>query len=433
MEPDFDVAIAIGRGAVPGRADRDEALAGTDVLPERAFANFRRAAHGEPLDPDYVYILGTALADRGRHAEAATAFKDAIALDRRQAPYFVALGVSRWHLGSYDEAVAAFEEALALAPADAAALNGLGVALLGQGRPADGSAVLERAAAASPDAWEPAVNGAIARWQAGDPEGALAVLRKAAGAWPDVAAVVRPLGRALLARGERVEALALFERVERLAPDDAAARLDRGDALHGLGRAEEADAAYAEAQRLDPRALVGRPDSLDARRAIALQRLRAELATPPSPAARLVRAFWSAVGAGLHALRRAPARGVGAAFSLRGLVWTVPLSIAVWVGVAFVPAYARHYLLEDDLRTIARTPLDDDGLVRERLRDAVQDRGLAGHIPDDCFSVETEPRFRTITCAYAVPVALVPGYPRELRFQLRVKEIVLILPDSRHY
>jgi hypothetical protein len=34
---------------------------------------------------------------------------------------------------------------------------------------------------------------------------------------------------------------------------------------------------------------------------------------------------------------------------------------------------------------------------------------------------------------YAVPVAFVPGHPRELRFQLRVKEIVLILPDSRHY
>src|SRR5687768_2501518 len=131
MEPDFDVAIAIGRRGARGH---DEALAGTDVLPERAFANFRRAADGDPLDPDYVFILGTALADRGRHAEAVAAFQDAIALDRAHAPYFVALGISRWHLRRHDEAATAFEEALALAPEDVPALNGLGVARLGQGR-----------------------------------------------------------------------------------------------------------------------------------------------------------------------------------------------------------------------------------------------------------------------------------------------------------
>src|SRR5688572_2673083 len=115
MEPDFELTVAIARTDGPGR---DDALAGTDVLPERAFANFRRAADGDPLDSDYLYILGTALADRGRHAEAAAAFQDAIALDRSQGSYHVALGASRWHLRSYDDAATAFEAALALAPGD---------------------------------------------------------------------------------------------------------------------------------------------------------------------------------------------------------------------------------------------------------------------------------------------------------------------------
>jgi len=430
MEPDFEVTIAIARAEGPGH---DDALAGTDVLPERAFANFRRAADGEPLDSDYVYILGTALADRGRHAEAAAAFQDAIALDRSQASYLVALGASRWHLRSYEDAVTAFEEALALAPGDAAALNGLGVALLGQGRHAEGSAVLERAAAASSDAWEPAVNAAIARWRTGDRPGALGALRRAAARFPDVVPVLRPLGRALAAQGERVEALALFERIARIAPGDAAAQLDRGDLLHRLGRADAADAAYAEAQRLDPRALAGRPDSHDARREIALGRLRAEFAAPRSPATRLARAFWRAVGGVGHGVQHAGVRGWRSALSLRGLVWTVPVASAFWVGAVLGPVFVRHYLLADDLRNIARTPLDDDAFVRQRLREAVETRGLAGHIADDCFSVTTEPRMRTISCRYAVPVSVVPGLPHELRFHLRARELVLIRPATVHY
>lgn len=428
MEPDFDVAIAIGRTA-PGH---EEALAGTDALPERAFASFRRAADGEPLDPDYMFILGTALADRGRHAEAVAAFQDAIALDRAHAPYFVALGISRWHLRRHDEAATAFEEALALAPEHVPALNGLGVARLGQGRAAEATALLERAAAQE-DAWEPEVNGAVARWRTGDRAGALAALRAAAQRRPEMVPVLRPLGRALAASGALDEALAVFERVARLAPDDTASPLDRGDVLHRLGRVDDADAAYAEALRLDPRALADRPDSHDARRAIALQRLRAELLPPASAGTRLVRAFWTAVGGLGSSIGGAGRRASRSALSLRGLFWTVPLAAAVWLACVFVPHYVRYYLLQDDLRTIARTPLDDDALVRRRLREAVEERGLAGHVRDDCFSVVTETRFRTIACRYTVPVSVAPGFAHELRFHVRAREIVLIPPDPRHY
>lgn len=429
MDPDFDVSVAIGQHAASAP---EHGLAGADELPERAFANFRRAADGEPLDPDYVFILGTALADRGRHREAAAAFQDAIALDRAQPSYLVALGASRWHLRSYDDAAAAFEEALALAPADAAALNGLGVARLAQGRTTEAVATLETAAAAAPDAWEPAVNAAVARWRSGDRAGAVAALRRAAAAWPDAVPVLRPLARALAAQGAHADALPIFERIVRLRPD-ATGHVDRGDALHGLGRVDEADEAYADAQRIDPRALVHRPASLDARRAIALGRIRSEFAPSRSPAAALTRGLWSAVGLVGHGLRGLPARAGRSALSLRGLVWTVPLAAALWAGFVLAPVWVRHHLLEDDVRTIARTPLDDDAFVRQRLREAVETRGLSGEIADECFSVKTEPRMRTISCGYTVRVAVLPGLPRELRFQLRARELVLAQPATVHY
>ena len=106
---------------------------------------------------------------------------------------------------------------------------------------------------------------------------------------------------------------------------------------------------------------------------------------------------------------------------------------AAWVGYVFGPAYTRHYLLQDDLRTIARTPVDDDGLVHERLRDAVEERGLSTHIAPECFQVTTQPRWRTITCAYEVPAPLYPGSQRKLRLRLRAREPFLAEPNPVFY
>jgi hypothetical protein len=104
-----------------------------------------------------------------------------------------------------------------------------------------------------------------------------------------------------------------------------------------------------------------------------------------------------------------------------------------WAAYVFGPAYTRHYLLQDDLRTIARTPLDDDGFVHERLRLAVEERGLSAHIAPDCFQVTTQPRWRTITCAYEVPTPLFPGSRSTLRLRLRAREPFLAEPRPVFY
>ena len=432
MEPEFELEIDVGRQGLIDESLVVESLAEADTLPERALADLRRAARGEPGDPDYAYILGNALAHRGSHADAVAAFREAITLDRTQPLYYASLGVALWRLGRSDEAVDAFEEALKLAPSDAQALNGLGLSLLAAGRPAEAANVLLRASSAERGAPEPRSNRAVALWRAGRAQDAVLSWQEAAAEWPDSALVRRNLGRALLAQGRPAEALECLRAVTRLRADDAEARLEVGDVLYQLGRNAEADAAYQDAARVDPGSISRRPASLDARRALVLDRLREDLKPQPDPGERAARAAWSGVASVVHVAERGLGKVPGPRVPWRPLFWIVPFAIA-WVAYAFGPAFMRHYLLQDDLRTIARTPVDDDAFVRERLQVAVEERGLSGHIPPECFQVTTQPRWRTITCAYQVTVPLLPGWHHTMRLSLRVREPFLAEPKPVFY
>jgi tetratricopeptide (TPR) repeat protein len=432
MEPEFELEIDVGRQGVIDEELLVESLAEADMLPERALADFRRAARGEPGDPDYAYILGSALAHRGSHLDAVAAFREAITLDRAQPLYHASLGVSLWRLDRFDEAVVAFEDALELAPDDAQALNGLGVALLAAGRPAEAANVLLRACSADRGAPEPRSNRCVALWRAGRAQDAVLSWQDAAAEWPESAVIRRNLGLALLAQDRAVEALECLRAVTRLRPDGAESRLELGDVLYQLGRHAEADEAYEEAARIDPGSLSRRPASLDARRALILDRLREDLKAQPEAGERAARAAWAGVASVVHVAERGLGRVPGPRAPWRLLFWLVPLAVG-WIVYVFGPAYTRHYLLQDDLRTIARTPVEDDSLVHERLRVAVEERGLTGHIAPECFQVATQPRWRTITCAYEVRVSLVPGYHHTLHLKLRAREPFLAEPKPKFF
>jgi tetratricopeptide (TPR) repeat protein len=432
MEPEFELEIDVGRQGVIDEELLVESLAAADTLPERALADLRRAARGEPGDPDYAYILGNALAHRGSHAEAAAAFREAIALDRSQPLYHASLGVALWRLGRSDEAVGAFEDALKLAPADAQALNGLGLALLAAGRPAEAANVLLRACGAERGAPEPRSNRAVALWRSGRAQDAVLSWREAAAQCLESPLVQRNLGRALLALGRADEALECLQAVTRLRPDDALARLELGDALYQLGRNAEADEAYEDAARIDPGSIARRPESLHARRALVLDRLREDLKPQPEAGERVARAAWTGVASVVEAAGRGLGQVPGPRVPWRPILWLVPLALA-WVGCVFGPPYTRHYLLQDDLRMIARTPVEDDSLVHERLRVAVEERGMTAHIAPGCFEVTTVPRWRTITCAYEVPVPLFPGSSHTLRLRLRAREPFLAEPKPEFH
>ena len=386
MEPDFEVTIAIARTDGPGR---DDALAGTDVLPERAFANFRRAADGEPLDSDYVYILGTALADRGRHAEAAAAFQDAIALDRSQASYLVALGASRWHLRSYDDAATAFEEALALAPGDARRAE----------RPG------RRAARTGP------ARGGVGRARAGGRRVARRV--GTGGERRDRALADGRPGRR--ARGVAPRRAAAFPTSSRSCVRSGGPWPRRAS---GSRRSRCSSASRDSRRATRPRSSTGEtcctgsaarttPTPPTRRRSVSTRGRWPAARTATTPAGRShsgacgpssrrrgrLRPAWPGPSGGpweasATASRHAGVRGWRSALSLRGLVWTVPVAGAFWVGAVLGPVFVRHYLLADDLRDHrahaarrrrVRPPAPPRGRGDARPRGPHRRRVLLGH------------------------------------------------------
>ena len=99
-----------------------------------------------------------------------------------------------------------------------------------------------------------------------------------------------------------------------------------------------------------------------------------------------------------------------------------------WFAWQVAPHYVTHYLVEDDLAAVARSPVKDDDVVRERLRRTVERRGLAALDVSRC-EVKSDPGWRTLTCAYAVRAQVLPGLWRDLHFELDVAEPYLVEPD----
>ncbi|MFL6337306.1 MAG: tetratricopeptide repeat protein [Pyrinomonadaceae bacterium] len=79
-----------------------------------------------PSDSESPYELGVREARAGRHREAVAAFREAVALDRRNAAAYRALGDAYAALESWGESVDAYEQAARLAPGDAETYQKLG-------------------------------------------------------------------------------------------------------------------------------------------------------------------------------------------------------------------------------------------------------------------------------------------------------------------
>ena len=76
--------------------------------------------------PDGYYNLGNALAAKGRHIEAISAFKKATELDRRHYKAYFNMGNSFRSLGRYQDAIEAYQKALYLEPSLVPAYVNLG-------------------------------------------------------------------------------------------------------------------------------------------------------------------------------------------------------------------------------------------------------------------------------------------------------------------
>lgn len=102
-----------------------------------------------PAEPESPYELGLRESRAGRHREAVTAFRRAVALDRRNAAAYRALGDAHAALENWGESVDAYEQAARLAPGDGENYQKLGraYAKLRESAPAPSGAVAAAAAA----------------------------------------------------------------------------------------------------------------------------------------------------------------------------------------------------------------------------------------------------------------------------------------------
>lgn len=199
------------------------------------------------------YMLGMALAERGRREEALAQYRLAAA-DEPSAHH--ALGVALLEDRRPEEAVGHFRRFLELRPDDyrAPTMHALiGRALLQQHRFSDAEVSLREALRMQPDSLDAQNDLADALFEQrrfGDAEAAYrSVLRVQPGRGP----ALLNLGVSLVAQGREGEAALAFAEAVRAMPQNLDARLNLGYALASLGRFDEAVDTYREGLAAAPR------------------------------------------------------------------------------------------------------------------------------------------------------------------------------------
>jgi Flp pilus assembly protein TadD len=367
------------------RSRTEEGAEAPSAPDEEALAAFRQAAWLNPDEADYHYILGDALLRARRFTEAATAFEEATWRAATDAQYQLGLGIALHALKRDAEAASAFREAARLAPAEPRARGGLGVSLATLGQLAEGIRELRQAVVLAPADADAHFN----------------------------------LGLALAASGQVEDAHDSLLRATTLAPSDAWPRAELGVALHDLARHAEAHSAFGEALRLDPRCLDAQPRLRTAYEASSMAALKEGIR---SDVARSRSASGWALRPLVVVMERLPSfpRGLGTALTI------VLLGLATYVTVRMFGPYWNHYTFRDEIAEIGHAPLRDDTEIRSRILEAAERHHLARYVQEGQLTIDTRRTWRRITCRYAVPVAIVPGFVSSLRFSLEVEEPVLI-------
>jgi len=180
--------------------------------------------------------LGDLLVNQGRQAEAATAYREAIARTEEEGAaadwsVWLLLGSALKQAGEWDAAKTALEKALALAPGQAVVLNYLGYAQLERRENlAEAEALIVRANAISPDDASFIDSLGWAYHVRGDSKRAVATLERAVAGLPAESIMNEHLGDAYWAAGRRIEARYAWRNALVTADDEASARLKaKGD------------------------------------------------------------------------------------------------------------------------------------------------------------------------------------------------------------
>jgi tetratricopeptide (TPR) repeat protein len=164
--------------------------------------------------------MGVAFTHDDRHAEAAQAYRAAIAIDSTNASAWNDLGWSLAKLGFFGEAIPAFRSALRHEPQLELAANNLAWAM-------------DQASSAR-------FQEAFALQQTGHPADAVPIYRELLAAFPKWTNAHYNLGHSLMALGRHAEAIAEFRAALALDPGLHAVHLHLATCLEAVGAADEA-------------------------------------------------------------------------------------------------------------------------------------------------------------------------------------------------
>jgi len=219
---------------------------------EEAASAYRELLAVEPAHADVLHLLGSVCSDMQRYPEALQCFDRAIALRSDLAAAYLGRGTVLLHLGRLEPALANLGQALRLAPNDARAYNVLAAALERANRAPEALVCLDRSLTLDPRQPEAHHNRGILLLGLGRHADALTSVDRALAMTPQNAAAHTNRGSALLGLKRPAEALLSFDRAIALGPGAAIAHHNRGLALLRLERDAEALASFDRALASSP-------------------------------------------------------------------------------------------------------------------------------------------------------------------------------------
>ncbi len=220
---------------------------------------YRLILQADPANPDAHHLLGVCAAQQGRHEQAITSIRQAIALNNAIPAYHGNLALAHNNLGvelqrqqKLDDAVGHFKEALQLKPDFAEAYCNLGLALTGQGRLDEASAACNTALRLNPQLADAHNNLGNALRELGKLNDAAASYHEALRINPRFAEAHGNLGIVLMEQNRLVEAAACYRQALAINPDYALALTHLGHVLRDQDQTDEAVACYRRALDLQP-------------------------------------------------------------------------------------------------------------------------------------------------------------------------------------
>lgn len=212
---------------------------------------FRNIAAGD-LDFDVQHMLGLAVAQQGRFAEAADILAGAIDLNPADAGVYANMGNVLRLLGRLEDALAAFGRAIELDPGHAGAYSNRGNVHKDLGRIAEAVKDYEAALEIDPGFVDALYNVGVLLQDAGRLDEAAERYSRVIALAPGFVAAYNNRGVVRQALGQYEAALVDFSRALELQPDHAQTLVNRGISLFRLDCADEAIRSYDQALELDP-------------------------------------------------------------------------------------------------------------------------------------------------------------------------------------